>query len=792
MAVTEQNASIHDLSGSRTGPRSRWYSLRSGFVIGALFGFGALALYLFRENHHPIAAPTAAFCFLVYGVLDQYIGHQLYGSPIRWKRVFWVIWNLVGLLAPLFVFLWLVRGTDATGPTLLWPLLVYPFYFLLRILHPPQFIPWMVFPILALPIIGYAIASHLAPRSEPIDNAVSAIWLFVTLAVISVHLRTWDYHKNRFDAYRALVKWAGSSDARLEDVETQLRALGAQLKLDRLTVLEVFRPGPGANFRNLEDENLFTPAKADINAIRPPLYVNIIATYLRVQNAKPIRPWPLTHGLLGLSYRERKSVACPDSKLPPWDKIFYNPLDGSGYENTRCEFVVPIWDSPKGEIIGFVDLQSEQSNGLQPEDIDYLNALSAAIAPLITKARHEKLLLGIEQIRLSLEKTSDEASIFNVVVNFARDYLDADVVTYYKLGFGSGWPLLPPLQLGAWYPDRLQDKVFLRKDAPPISLVSKWVPVYESDPKSNSQLLPPDWKSLDGQDYFILREEIQSMVFLPIGIPSRRVGALFLNFRRPKNFNPSFRLELEILRRVITPHMEYARQINEAYKGFGQTAFVLHDLLRESLGASLFFEPYLNQLKKAHHARNNIEFDAVHDELKNTLGVHTKTIKTAYLKSTLNHHKKLEEGLASAFRLAAGWLEEQYSGRSFRWEFTPPSINTTLTYDLRMAINSIVVETVHNAIRHGRANLVKVKVRREDGEIIITMFSDGIPWDPAKPSAPFSEFGISARLTLAHDRMKAEHQWGKEGCELIVRIPILPTLDERDPYENETSANRGR
>lgn len=792
MTITDPIAPIHDLSGSRVGPRHRWYSIRSGFVMGALFGFGALALYLFRENHHPIAALAAALSFLVYGVLDQYLGRQFYGTSLRWKRIFWAIWNLIGLLAPLFVYLWLVRGTDSSGPTLLWPLLVYPFYFLLRILHPPKFIPWMVFVIFALPLLGYTIASRLAPQSEPIDNAVSAIWLFVALAVVSVHLRTWDYHKNRFDAYRALAKWAGSSDARLEDVEMQLRTLGAHLNLDRLTVLEVFRPDPGAKFRNLDEENLSYPANVAIHAIRPPLYVNILAKYLREENTNPIYPWPLTRGLLEHAYRERKPIACPDTRLPPCNKIYYNPADGSGYENTRCEFVVPIWDSPKGEIIGFVDLQSAQPNGLQPEDMDYLNALSAAIAPLITKARHEKLLLGIEQIRLSLEKTSDEENIFNVIAGFARDYLDADVVTYYKLGFGSGWPLLPPLQLGAWYPDRLQDVTFLREDVPPVSLVSKWIPVYESDPKSNIQLLPTGWETLDEQEYFILREGIQSTVFLPIGIPSRRVGALFLNFRSPKSFNPSFRLELEILRRVITPHLEYARQINEAYKGFGQTAFVLHDLLRESLGASLFFEPYLAQLKKAHHAGNDAEFDAVHEELKNTLGVHTKTIKTAYLKSTLNHHKRLEEGLASAFRLAAGWLEEQYYGRSFRWEFTPPSIATTLTYDLRMAINSIVVETVHNAIRHGRANLVKVKVQKDGREIIITMLSDGIPWDPANPPVPYSEFGISARLTLACDRMKAEYQWDMEGRELIIRIPILPTLDGRDPYENETSFNRGR
>ncbi|MCI0565259.1 MAG: hypothetical protein MN733_42885, partial [Nitrososphaera sp.] len=286
------------------------------------------------------------------------------------------------------------------------------------------------------------------------------------------------------------------------------------------------------------------------------------------------------------------------------------------------------------------------------------------------------------------------------------------------------------------------------------------------------------------------REDIQSTVFLPIGIPSRRVGALFLNFRRQQTFSPTFCLVLEILRQIITPHLENARQIDEAYRGFGQTMFVLHDLLRESLGTSFFFDPYLDELKRAIQRDHKIGIEAATDKLSNMLGMHAKSIKTAYLKSALDHHRKLTEGLDNSFRSAAGWLEEQYTGRSLRWELSPPTLSNMLPYDLRLAISSIVVDAVHNAIHHGKASLVKVKVWREERQIAISMLSDGLPWNPEDPPKPYSEFGISARLILAHDRMKAEYCWNMEGRQLLVNIPILPIIDGRDPYDNETRPNR--
>lgn len=791
MNTNDEGSSVYELTGTRLSPRGNWYSKRWDFIVAALFFFGSITLFLVEYNH-PVAAPVAAIAFLAYGFLDYFFAHRLFRSSTGWDQWFWRSWNWIGLLGSLFVYFWIVRDSGTIGPALLWPLLVYPFYFLLRLTHPPHFLPWMILPIGLLPIFAFLVSDRFASSDQRLYNLAGAGWLLVTLIIITVHLRAWDFHKNRFDAYRSLMKWAGSPSAKLSDVGNYLHDLGVRLNLERLTILEIFRPSQDADFRQIENEHLSISNDVDKQAVRPPLYVKIIAKFLSGYDNTEIRPWPLTRGLLKHAYETRKAVNCPDTASRQWKEIFYTPEDGFTYQDTRCEFVMPIWDSPDGEIIGFVDLQSREPDGLPTEDLDYLSALSVAVAPLMTKARLEKLMTGLEKVRLSLEKMQEEQDIFNQVATFAQEYLDVDVVIYYKLGFGTGWPLLPPLQTGAWFPARLRDQDSHRKDAPPIYLVSKWSPLFEPDAKTNAQLFPREWQTVREMEHFISREKIESTVFLPIGTPSRRVGALLLNFRRQQTFSPTTCLVLEILRQIITPHVETARRIDEAYRGFGQTAFILHDLLRESLGASLFFAPYIAQLRKALHSENKIEFEAVLDEFGNTLGVHTKAIKSAYLKSALNHHKKLEQGLAPAFRLAAGWLEEQYSGRTFRWEFTPPSLDTTLTYDLRMAINSIVVETVHNAVRHGRANLVKVKIRRDDSGISISILSDGIPWDPANPATPFSKFGISARLSLASDRMMANHHWNMEGRQLTINIPILPVLDGKDPYGNETSSNRGR
>ncbi|MEK6751381.1 MAG: hypothetical protein AABZ00_03865 [Chloroflexota bacterium] len=749
-----------------------------------LFLLSPIALSLAVEKGtHTLAVTMTVVGFLAYGSIDYYLISRQGNISNQIEKLIYC-WNWLGVIAPLAVYFWVIRGGGEFSPFLLWPLLIFPYYFLLRIIKPSAFYPRVLWGITLYSIIVSAITVLLAKESSITFVAVNAIWLLMVLIVISVHLRSWDYHNNRFEAYRELVTWAGSSNATFGDFQAKLNLLGKRLALERLIVLEIFRPRTDDGFRDLGEEKNSFSASIDPLSIRPPFYVKIVSQYNRNINSKEVYPWPLTRGLLAKSFELREPIKCMDTEKEPCNHVYFNPEGAEAYGGTRCEFVVPIFDAPDGKIVGFVDLQSDEPNSLQPEDLDYLIALASVLSPFMVKEKLSSLLNGLTDLRFSLEKTSDETNIFSLIAEFVQKYFDVDVVTYYPLGFGNGWPVLPPYQLGAWYPNKITNSIDDLENNIPISLVAQWKLLHEENARSNSLLSPSENTTVDTVENFVYREDIRSTVFIPIGTNSRRIGGLFLNYRIPQVYTPSYRLTIEMLQQTITPYLERGRQIDEAYKGFGRTAFVLHDLLNETLATSNLFEDRLDTLIRAITKGETTGMFEAYASLEKTVRQHTKSIASASLKSALDDLGKLYSGLDSAFRSAAGRLEERYLGRSFRWEFYPDSFDRYLPFDLRLAVVSIVVEAAHNAIRSGDANLVKVKLERRADGILIDIFSDGNPWDPFVPARKFSKYGIKTRLEIARNSMKATYSWKNNGRQLIVSLPLLPVIDGKDPYAN--------
>lgn len=765
---------------SRPGPRGEWFSRRMGIVTAALYllilSSVVISLVIERETH-PLSILITITGFVIYGFIDLTVvtqSNKLSHSIVLADKIkidLIKYWNWAGVISPLLVYFWMLNDTSDFAPVLLWPLLLIPYYFLLRIISPTSFYPKVLSAIVLYSLISLCLTFIISPEIHVLYTVVGAIWLLLSLIIISVYLRTWDYHNNRFEAYRELVSWSAGPSANLMDFEGKLKSLGERLKLERLVVLELFRPENDADYRDCEKENLTILPSMDPNSVRPPLYVKMMAQHIRNEHITPIRSWPLTRGLLAQAFEKRIAIKCMDTERLPCNHMYFNPEWASAYKNTRCEFIVPIFDAPDGMIIGFVDLQSDEPNSLQLEDLDYLTAIASAISPLMVKDKLTSLLKGLENLRATIENVVEERKLLELISEFAINFLDADVITYFPLGFGNGWPVEQPFRRGTWFPETDTDQ---QKNLIPIPLLSNWKTVFEEDSKSDRFIA-----RIKDQDY-IIREKIRSTIFIPIATGHRRVGGLFFDFRTPQHFSPSIRLSVEMLRQTVTPYLERGRQIDDAYRGFGKTAFVLHDLLNESLGTSALLENRLDSHRQSIDQEDRNAIVGTFDGLSETIKLHMKNIASASLKSALDDLKKLRDGLDNSFRSAAARLEERYLGRSFRWEFYPSDLDQNLSYDLRLAISSIVIEAAHNAVRSGDANLVKVKVTRELNNIEINILSNGQAWDPENPQKSYSKYGIQNRLEIAKKSMNADYHWLDRGRQLFVVIPILPTSDDEE------------
>jgi len=135
-------------------------------------------------------------------------------------------------------------------------------------------------------------------------------------------------------------------------------------------------------------------------------------------------------------------------------------------------------------------------------------ALSAALAPLFTK-QSMKLLLALSKYALA-GKNRDERA-YSMWWRILRDYWRR-CCTYYKLDLGRVGAF-PPMQLGAWYPDRS------RMCLPRMTLLNFLgfeggclLRIGQSDPQFHHPI-----GNLGQAKYFNLREGIHSTVFLPLG-----------------------------------------------------------------------------------------------------------------------------------------------------------------------------------------------------------------------------------------------------------------------------------
>lgn len=780
---SEGNTSFTDLT--RLSPRLKLFKNRWRLSAAAVFGLGSLVIVLATWETQRELGLYLVLAFAVYTVLDMLFLDR-FSKQSQQAGLFYLFWNLIGMAGPVVAYYQLIRNAVPEGPALFWPLLGFPFYFLVRLFrYNIHFFPAILVPFGLLALFALVIPAFLDAGTRLVANLVYGTWLLALLLVIIIFVRSWDFYKNRFSAYREIIRWGGSDEATLEELPRKIEELRIFLRLERLSILEIFRPEAESPLRNLEEEKLPELPGADPEALRPPRYVRLLAPANVEGEPGYIKPWPLTQGLLYRAYKERRYQLCRDTHNPRCREIYHRLKDAPAYANTRSELVIPIFDGPDGQVLAFVDLQSNVRNGILREDREYLEALATALSQLMVNKRLKGFLGSLHHLRERLKRASSEREVFAHIAPFAREELDVDVVTYYQLGYGNGVPIPGPLQEGAWYPEYLENR-FHRRNPPPVVLVRDWKVLFEKDAKDNRNLLPDQTGDASGMDYFILREQICSTAFLPAGTRERRLGALFLSYRERMNFSQTDRLMLNTFLQTIIPGLESMRRKQDAREGFERDLVVLHDTLGKSITTGDLLDKGLLRLQEAYDLGDEQAIKDRFMELASNLSQHIREINSVSLKTSMDLHKKLEQGLAEAFAGMSGSLEKNYPGRSFTWNFKPYELSFRFPYSFRLAIFSIAMEAAHNAFRAGNASRADIRLT-QDAErccLCLEVETDGSAWDWQNLSQDHSPFGIYNRLELAMKQMSSPGpRWEKEGRRLVIEFPILPSTEtSEDPY----------
>lgn len=109
-------------------------------------------------------------------------------------------------------------------------------------------------------------------------------------------------------------------------------------------------------------------------------------------------------------------------------------------------------------------------------------------------------------------------------------------------------------------------------------------------------------------------------------------------------------------------------------------------------------------------------------------------------------------------------------GGELRWEQAPDLPDPVLDTGRALHLHRIVREALSNAIRHAQAHCIRIRVRRQAGELWLDVTDDGAGV-AAAPAAGTGMRSMRARAEALHGRIDWQPgTWG--GAKVLLRVPL--------------------
>jgi PAS domain S-box-containing protein len=135
------------------------------------------------------------------------------------------------------------------------------------------------------------------------------------------------------------------------------------------------------------------------------------------------------------------------------------------------------------------------------------------------------------------------------------------------------------------------------------------------------------------------------------------------------------------------------------------------------------------------------------------------------------HPATLEQlGLVAALR---GFCEEFAQAHEFAIEFAFGSVPRTVPKETALCLYRIAQEALHNIVKHSRATAARVKLVMNGGELQLTIYDNGVGFNPkaTRANASLGLVSMSERARFVDGRFSVESHTGK-GTTVEVRVPL--------------------
>lgn len=429
----------------------------------------------------------------------------------------------------------------------------------------------------------------------------------------------------------------------------------------------------------------------------------------------------------------------------------------------KSSLAVPI--RSEGQPVGVLEVLSPRADEFWAFDTEQLTLMADSIGLALARSRHAQR--EAQNLRDTLWETvrrlSDCESVeemFTVLAAEAHHRLNADVVLLYQLAPGTGFPLAPYIIGNTSQPAHPLPAATLAE------LLIRWEPHYAA--------LATDVHFAQHRlaDDFIVRENLHTLAFLPLGPRSERAGALFIGYRRAHYFSPLEKLTLEAFASLAAEHINRARATWGKYEAFGGVLFGVHGPL------TLSADSLRRLIGSAQEALAASETTPATQALAAAQKV-VRRLEIAAMLTRLSKRESDETSLQEDVRRAATkilHLAEPVGGRAV--VNIPPEADD-LPFAVQDAVYCLALEATANASFHGSAQRIEIELEVEPMELTLTVSDNGRGFDVNAarpgPNGIFEGLGLVQKQFAARGQV---HSTPGAGTQVAIVFPMLPEESE--------------
>lgn len=468
-------------------------------------------------------------------------------------------------------------------------------------------------------------------------------------------------------------------------------------------------------------------------------------------------------GISGHVMENGEPLNVEDVTDPKWARLYYL---APGFEDVQSELAVPV--IYQNRVIGVLDVESPAKRAFDEDDRFILegwaNSLAVSFGHFLLMDENVARVyrLAKETIEASKEHTR-LSEWFSQVASPICECLNANGLALLRLAPGTGYPLLPfaiwPKKLGSVerrlrVPDRIpQDSILWR-------LLDDWEMRYWTR--------EDNWGVWDTQVDGWLLKELQdagaaAMTFVPVGSIEKPLAALFVLYGTPVLAGDTQKLALLTL--AVAMEKSYQTLMPPPVEP-QRLAATVHQVLVPST-QRLFAEVAAIRSD----GENPVSMTAHLTNIEQGIRELRERVKHA----TVSERFDLSDmTLGDAIRLTANEFEE----------LRPEELRVFLELDscvedeplyTRRVLYWVVVEAISNAVEHGRASYVEVRIQHDRQAITVEVRDDGIGMQIKSP--PIKSHGIFHLGRILRRTMAARLEICTnipQGTRVVLRLPIRP------------------